>query len=116
MTSKIIFSNVKHVSVKSKKDISQTSRKYGKLQAGGVPGKLEHGQRIDVLVLKSLPILTTDDTITFDEDDIRPNTWRQFTELKDVYKKKNWLLVHTDFFKQIEEGDYIVIILHEVGQ
>jgi hypothetical protein len=114
MTSKITFSNVKHLSVKSPNDVNDTERKYGKLQADGVPKKLLPGLKIDVLVLTSLPVLTTDDTITFDEDDIRPDTRRQFTELKEVYKKKNWLLVHTDFFKKIKEGDSIVIILHEI--
>jgi len=114
MTSKITFSNIKHIFVKSGSDVKKTERSLGKLQAGDIPKRLKPGLKIDVLVLKRLPALTTDDTITFDEDDIRPGTRRHFTELKDVYMRKNWLLVHTDFFKKTEFDDVIMIILHGV--
>jgi len=114
MTSKIIFSGIKHTVVKSFSDISKTEKYEGKLQAGSITSKLTQGLKIDVLVLKSLFFLTTEDSFTVNEDNIRQGTRRCFSELKPIFQKKGRLPVHADFFREIKEGDTIIIILHEV--
>ena len=115
MTSKIIFSKIKHTVVKSASDITKTERAEGKLQAGSVTSRLTPGLRIDVLVLKTLPALTTANSFTVDEEDIRQGSRKCFSRLADVFVRKGRLPVHADFFKKIKDGDTIVVILHEVG-
>jgi len=114
MTSQITFSKIKHVVVKSSYDLSATEQREGKLQAGEITSKLCNGLIIDVLVLKMLSSTTTDDPITLGEDNIRDGTRRRFLTLSKLFIRKGRIPVHTDFFKKIEDGDTIIIILHEV--
>lgn len=98
----------------------QTRVRYHKIRA--FSGETERQERnkplrpnlkIDVIVLKSLPTLVVGDSITFNEDDKRPGTERTFTE-KGIFHKSGTLHVKVDFFKKIEQGDTILILLHEI--
>ena len=114
MTSEITFSHIKHATVKSSSDITKTERSEGKLQAGSITSKLTPGLRIDVLVLKFLPVLTIEDSFTVNEVTIRPGTRRCFSELKPLFKRKGRLPVKADFFRRVKDGDTVIIFLHEV--
>lgn len=114
MTSKITFSNIKHVVVKAATDITKSQRKSGKLQVGKITEELSPGLQIDVMVLKTPPLLIDTGPITIEESDIRSGSRRQFTELKDLYIRKWWLPVRTIFFDDMLDEDTILVILHEV--
>lgn len=113
MTSQITISRIKHSIVKRASDITKSERSVGKLNARSVINRLEPGHKIDILVLKTLPTLIIGDTITFNEDDLRHGTRKTFTE-KGVFHKSGTLHVKVDFFKKIEQGDTILILLHEI--
>jgi len=114
MTSKITFSNIKHVVVKAASDITKSQRKSGKLQVGKITEGLTSRLQIDVMVLKTPPMLIDTGPITIEESDVRPGTRRQFTELKNLYIRKWWLPVRTGFFEDMVDEDTILVILHEV--
>jgi len=114
MTSKITFSNIKYTLVKSSSDITNTERRSGKLYARSIINRLAPGLRIDVLVLKTLPVFICDEPFTVNENGIRAGTKRCFEKLSKSYSDAGKLPVKTDFFKKIKDGDTIVIILHEV--
>ena len=114
MTSQLTFSNIKHVVIKAATDITKSQRKSGKLQVGSVTTELIPGLQIDVLILKKLPVLIDTEPIKIYENEIKPGSRRQFTQLKDLYVKKRWLPVKTGFFDGMEKDDTILIILHEV--
>lgn len=114
MTSKLTFSNIKHTIVKSSSEITDTERISGKLYARSIINRLAPGLQIDVLVLKALPILVTDDNLTVDENDTRRDTRRCYQSLPQTYMEGGKLPVKTRFFKKIKDGDTIIIILHEV--
>ena len=114
MTSQITFFNIKHLVVKAATDITKSQRKSGKLQVGKITEELTSGLKIDVLILKTLPMVIDTGPITINENDIRPGSRRQFTQLKQLYVKKRWLPVETGFFDDIENEDTILVILHEV--
>jgi hypothetical protein len=120
LTSHITFSNILHTIIKAPADIKESEVKLGILSAGSrtranITGKLAPGLQIDVMVLKNTLTLACDDTIIVNEHDIRPGSRRSFTDLNELYKRKSRLPVHTNFFKCIEDGDTIMIILHEVA-
>jgi len=114
MASKITFSNIKHTIVRDSCEITQTEIKGGKLNARSIVNRLNSGLKIDVLVLKNMPVLVCDEPLTFYENEIRDGTRRSFESLSNAYINAGKLPVHTDFFKKIEEGDMIIIILHDV--
>lgn len=114
MTSKITYSNIKHTIVKSSADITDTERRSGKLYARSIINRLAPGLRIDVLVLKTLPVLICGEPLTANEENIRAGTKRCFEKLSKSYLEAGKLPVKTDFFKKIKDSDTIVIILHEV--
>lgn len=114
MTSEINFSKIKYTLIKSDMDVTKTERSSGKLNARSVVNRLLPGLRIDVFVSKTLPTLICDETLTIDEDDIRKDTRRCFEKLTKSFIDAGKLPVHTGFFKEIEDGDIIVVILHEV--
>lgn len=115
MTSKITFSNIKHTIVKSSSEITPTERSSGKLYARSIINRLVQGLKIDVLALRHVDTLICDSKpFTVDECDIRVGTRRSFVSLSGSYKTGSKLPVLTDFFKNIEEGDTVLIILHEV--
>lgn len=113
MTSTTTISNIKHSIVKRASDITKSERSVGKLNARSVINRLEPGHKIDILVLKTLPTLVVGDSITFNEDDKRPGTERTFTKTG-IYHDSGTLHVKVDFFKKIEQGDTILILLHEI--
>ena len=114
MTSEITFSNIKHTIVKASSDITDTERSSGKLYARSIINRLAPGLRIDVFVLKTLPVLICGEPFTVNVGDIRAGTKRCFETLSESYTGAGKLPVKTDFFKKIKEGDTIIIILHEV--
>jgi hypothetical protein len=113
MTSRITFSGIKHTLIKSASDITKSERSLGKLNARSIINRFGPNLKIDVIVLKTLPTLIIGDTITFNEDDLRHGTRKTFTE-KGVFIKSGTLHVKVDFFKKIEQGDTILILLHEI--
>lgn len=114
MTSKLSFSKIKHVIVKSSSEVTDTERSSGKLYARSIINRLAPGLRIDVLVLMSLDTLRCDSKpFTVDEGNLRPGTRRTFKTISQTYVDAGKLPVHTDFFKEIKKGDTVVIILHE---
>ena len=114
MTSKITFSNIKHTIVKTSSDITDTERRSGKLYARSIINRLAPGLRIDVLVLKTLPVLIYGEPFTANEENIRAGTKRCFETLPESYSGAGKLPVKTYFFRRIKDGDTIVVILHEV--
>jgi hypothetical protein len=115
MTSKITFSNIKHIIVKSSSEITDTERSSGKLYARSIINRLAPGLKIDVLVLKYLDTLICDcKPFSVYEDDIREGTRRTFKTLSQTYTDAGKLPVSTDFFKHIKEGDTVIIFLHKV--
>ncbi len=114
MTSKITFSDIHYTLIKSALDVTDTERKRGKLNARSVVNRFSEGMKIDVLVLKILPIVIIDDSVTYLEDDIRNGTRRCFLKLSQAAIDSGQLPVKTDFFKKIEGTDTVIIILHEV--
>ncbi|AKB80675.1 hypothetical protein MSBR3_0097 [Methanosarcina barkeri 3] len=110
MGSKITFNNIVFSLVKKYGEVTDSERKSGKLQAGSVASKLTDGKVIDVLVLKKEYPEIRDESVTFNEADIRKGTRRQFTELAELYRRKGRLPVHTDFFKNIQPGDIVIIM------
>lgn len=114
MTSKITFFNIKHTIVKSSSDITETERRSGKLYARSIINRLATGYRIDVFVLKTLPVLICGEPFTANESEIRVGTKRCFEKLSKSYSDAGKLPVKTEFFKKIKDGDTIVVILHEV--
>jgi len=114
MTSKITFSGIKHTLVKSASDITKTEISIGKLNARSVVNRLGPRLRIDVLVLKTLPVLICDEPFTVNEDNIRKGTRRCYETLTKSFLDSGKLPVHADFFRKIKDGDNIVVILHEV--
>jgi len=114
MTSTLTFSNIKYINIKSSSDITKFERSEGRLQAGAIVRMFEPGMKLDVFIVENMPELQCDDSISFNEEDIREGSRRVFTEIS----KNSWrqwkLPVKTDFFKDIQEGDTIVMILHEV--
>lgn len=113
MTSKITFSNIKHIIVKSSSEITDTERSSGKLYARSIINRLAPGLRIEAFVLKT-PTFICDDVFTVYEDDIRKDTRRCFQTLPHTYMEAGKLPVKTDFMKKIKDGDTILIILHEI--
>ena len=114
MTSEITFSNIKHTIVKAFSDITDTERSSGKLYARSIINRLVPGLRIDVFVLKTLPVLICGEPFTVNDEDVRAGTKRCFEKLSESYRGAGKLSVKTDFFRRIKEGDTIVVILHEV--
>lgn len=115
MTSKITFSKIKHTIVKTSSEITDTERSSGKLYARSIINRLAPGLRIDVLVLKTIDTLICDSKpFAVYEDNIREGTRRTFKTLSQTYTDAGKLPVFTDFFKNIEEGDTVIIILHKV--
>ena len=112
MTSKLSFSNIKHTILKSSTDITDTERSSGKLYARSIVNRLFKGLRIEAFVLKTLPVFVCDDSFTVDETDIRVR--KSFDTVKASYIGAGKLPVKTDFTKEIEDGDTVLIILHEV--
>lgn len=113
MTSETTISNIKHSIVKRASDITKSERSVGKLNARSVINRFGPNLKIDVIVLKSLPTLVVGDSITFNEDDKRPGTERTFTKTG-IYHDSGTLHVKVDFFKKIEQGDTVIILLHEI--
>lgn len=114
MTSTLTFSNIKSIKIKSSSEITKSERSEGRLQAGAIVRMFQPGMKLDVFIIENMPELQCDDSISFNEDDIREGSRREFTKIT----KSSWnqwkLPVKTDFFKDIEEGDTIVMILHVV--
>ena len=112
MTSTLTFSNIKSIKIKSSSEITKSERSEGRLQAGAIVRMFQPGMKLDVFIIENMPELQCDDSISFNEDDIREGSRRVFTEIS----KNSWsqwkLPVKTDFFKGIQEGDTIVMILH----
>lgn len=113
MTSTTTISNIKHSIIKPASDITKSERSVGKLNARSIINRFGPNLKIDVLVLKTLPTLIIGDSITFNEEDKRPGTYRTFTE-KGIFHASGTLHVKADFFKKIEQGDTILILLHEI--
>lgn len=117
MTSQLTFSNIIYTILKSASDIRPTERAEGKLNARSVINRFVDGSSrllIDVLVLKKSITFIPGDSITFNECDIRPGTRRTFSKPSTSLKNRGRLPVKVGFFKKIEDGDSIIIILHEV--
>jgi len=110
MTSKITFSNIKYVAVKDAADIKKIERKEGRLNARSIVNRFSPNMMIDVLLLGKCVTIVPDCDITFNEADIKKR--ESFLELTENEVKKGKLPVHTSFFKQVMEGDTIIIILH----
>lgn len=114
MTSEITFSGIKYRITLSPSDITQTERKYGRLQAGALLAKMFPGLGIDALVLKDSHTSLDNDFVTFSEDTIKSRKTFSFSEITDISKEKGRLAVGTAFFKGIESGDTIEVILHSI--
>lgn len=114
MTSQLTFSDIKHTLIKPASDVTKTERVSGKLYARSIVNRLGTKHRIDVLVLKSLPVIICGEPLIFNEADIRFGTRRCFEELSKAYKQTGKLQVNTNFFKKIKDGDTILVILHEL--
>ena len=112
MTSTISFSGIKHTLVKSASDIKPTERAEGKLNARSIINRFSEGLQIDAFILKNAHTAITDDSITFNENDIRAGTRRTFSDLK--VKKVTRLPVKVNFFKDLEPDDTIIIILRSI--
>jgi hypothetical protein len=115
MTSELTFSNINHTLLKSASEIRHTERAEGKLNARSVINRFVDGGSgllIDVLVLKKSITFIPGDSITFNECDIRSSTRRTFSKPSTSLKNRGRLPVKVGFFKKIEEGDTIIIILH----
>lgn len=114
MTSELTFSNIYHTILKSASEIRPTERAEGKLNARSVINRFVDGSSglIDVLVLKKSITFIPGDSITFNECDIRSGTRRTFSKPSTSLKNRGRLPVKVGFFKKIEEGDTIIIILH----
>lgn len=112
MTSTLTFSNIKHINIKPSSEITKSERSDGRLQAGAIVRMFQPGMKLDVFIVENVPALLCDDSISFNEKDIREGSRRIFTEIT----KSSWsqwkLPVKTDFFKGIQGGDTIVMILH----
>lgn len=114
MTSTLNFSDIKSIKIKSFSEITKSERSEGRLQAGAIVRMFQPGMKLDVFIVENMPELQCDDSISFNEDDIRDGSRRVFTEIS----KNSWaqwkLPVNTAFFKDVLEGDVVVMILHEV--
>lgn len=112
MSSKIRIDNIIHRITRDSSEITITEINAGKLQARTITNEMSDGKKIDVLITKKRYHDTRDKTVEFDENDIRNGSRRTFTELKEFFKVNGRIPVHADFFKLIENGDKIEIILH----
>jgi hypothetical protein len=113
MTLTLTFSNIKSIKIKSFSEITKSERSEGRLQAGAIVRMFQPGMKLDVFIVENMPELQCVDSISFNEDDIREGSRRVFTTIS----KNAWaqwkLPVKTDFFKGIQDGDTIVMILHD---
>jgi len=112
MTSKITFSNIKHVAIKDAVDITKTELKEGRLNARRTVNRFSPNMMIDVLLLGKCIAVVPDTAITFNESDIKKR--ESFPKLTENEVNKGKLPVHTTFFKKAQKGDTIIVILHEV--
>jgi hypothetical protein len=112
MTSHIIFTGIKHKITLSSSDITQTEKKSGRLQAGAIINKMAPGMKIDALVLKKEYPRANDESAEFNEDDIRERHTYTYSDLSSISFEKGRLAVGTAFFKVIEGGDIVELVLH----
>jgi hypothetical protein len=112
MTSKIAFLGIKCRITLDSSDITQTERKYGRLQVGAILAKIAPEFVIDVMVLKKNHTSSDEDYVEFNEVDITERKTFSYSEITDISKEKGRLAVGTAFFKGIEKGDMIEVILH----
>ena len=112
MTSTLTFSDIKYINIKSSSEITKYERSEGRLQAGSIVRMVEPGLKLDVFIVENMPELQCDDSISFNEDDIRDGSRRSFSEITSTSWRQWKLPVKTDFFKELKEGDTIVMILH----
>ncbi len=112
MTSTIIFTGIKHRITLSSSDITQTEKKSGRLQAGAIINKMAPGMGIDALVLNKKYPAINEDSVEINEDDIRERQTYTYSDLSSISFEKGRLAVGTAFFKVIESGDVVELILH----
>ena len=116
MSSKLIFSDIIHTTIKSYSDLSKTELYEGKLQVRKtITEQLNSFSILDVLAVKELPVLVCSDSLEFNDLDIIEGSRRTFKTLTELQVKKGKLPVHSGFFKLLHENDTIIIILHSIN-
>lgn len=66
--------------------------------------------KIDVLILNGGHALIVDDTVEFDENNVRCRI--TLTELNEFFIGHRRIPVGTEFFKKLQKNDIVEIILH----
>ena len=110
MTSTIKISDIIHCVVKSPSDIAESRAKEGRLPAGSVVNRIQPGQTIDIILMKS-PLLI-DTTIELNEKDIRKRITYKYSDISTNCFRNQRLSVGTKFFKDMQPTDTIYLILH----
>lgn len=110
MTSTIKISDIIHCTTKSPSDIAESRYKEGRLPAGPVLNRIQPGQTIDVILMKS-PLLI-DTTIELNEKDIRKRITYKYSDITTAGFNNQRLSVGTKFFKDMQPTDTIYLILH----
>jgi len=116
MTSTIKISDIIHTVVKSPSDIAKSRIKEGRLPAGPVLNRIQPGQTIDIILMKSPLLIDTTielNEIELNEKDIRKRIAYKHSDITTNSFKNQRLPVGVNFFRDMQETDTIYLILHE---
>jgi len=112
MTSTVKISDIIHCATKSPSDIAKSRLKEGRLPAGAVLNRIQPGQTIDIILMKS-PFSICDTTIELNEKDIRKRITYKYSDISTNSFRNQRLPVGVKFFRDMQETDTIYLILHK---
>ena len=115
MTSTIKISDIIHTVVKSPSDIAASRYKDGRLPAGPVLNRIQPGQTIDIILMKTPLLIDTTielNEIELNEKDIRRRITYKYSDISRNCFRNQRLPVGTKFFKDMQQTDTIYLILH----
>ena len=115
MTSTVKITNIIHTVVKSPSDIAKSRIKEGRLPAGPVLNRIQPGQTIDIILMKTPLLIDTSielNEIELNEKDIRKRITYKYSDISTNSFRNQRLPVGTKFFKDMRQTDTIYLILH----
>jgi hypothetical protein len=112
MTSKLLFSDIAHTTILDPSEITQTKLKEGRIKAGSILKVMSQDQIIDILLIKEPVLMICGDTFEIDESEIKSRKRFLYSDIKPSWMSQKRLPVNIGFFKDLEENDTIVLILH----
>ena len=115
MTSTIKISDIIHCATKSPSDIAKSRYKEGRLPAGPVLNRIQPGQTIDIILMKTPLLIDTTielNEIELNEKDIRRRIAYKYSDISTNCYRNQRLPVGVKFFRDMQETDTIYLILH----